>query len=56
MVTKKSVVKVGTTGGAYHNPSCGFSMRPWLLMENPDAKCGFRGDVVVAALSTNNEA
>lgn len=55
MDTGEFVVKVGILGGTYPTPSCGCAFRPGLLMVDPDAKCEFEGDAIVAALSANIE-
>ena len=56
MDTIEIVVKVGNPGGTYPNPPCGYVIRPELLMADSDAKCGFRGDAIIATLSANFKA
>lgn len=53
MDIREFIVKADISGGTYPIPPCDCAIRPGLLMENRDAKFRFRGDVIVAELSTN---
>lgn len=53
---REFVVKVGILSKAYSIPPYGCAIRPRMLMEDPYAKCGLKGNAIVTTLSANLKA